>query len=126
MLLSSAFGVLAIALAAIGIYGVLAFSVARRRQEIGVRMALGADPAAVRGLILGELGRFLLIGTAIGLPVAFALGQAIESILFGVHATDVRVFLIGAVLMAAVALLAGYPPARRAANTSAIDALRSE
>ena len=74
MMLSVAFGGLAALLAAIGIYGVLAFAVAQRRQEIGVRMALGADPAAVRRLILGEVVRFLLVGAAIGLPVAYAAG----------------------------------------------------
>ncbi len=90
MLLAVAFGGLAALLAAIGIYGVLAFAVAQRRQEIGVRMALGADPAAVRRLILGEVARFLLVGAAIGLPAAYALATVVESILFGVHASDVR------------------------------------
>ncbi len=89
MMLSVAFGSLAALLAAIGIYGVLAFAVAQRRQEIGVRMALGADPAAVRRLILGEVVRFVLVGAVIGLPVAYAVARVVESILFGVHASDV-------------------------------------
>jgi predicted permease len=126
MLLAVAFGGLAALLAAIGIYGVLAFAVAQRRQEIGVRMAMGADPAAVRRLILGEVGRFLLIGAAIGLPAAFALAKVVESILFGVHATDPRVFGLGILLMVIVALVAGYPPARRAARIDPLEALRSE
>ena len=126
MLLSVAFAFLAALLAAIGIYGVLAFAVAQRRQEIGVRMALGADPAAVRALILREVGRFLLIGGAIGLPVAYALARVVESLLFGVGATNPRVFGIGVALMAFVAFLAGYPPARRAARIDPIEALRSE
>ena len=126
VLLSAAFGGLAALLAAIGIYGVLAFAVAQRRQEIGVRVALGADPAAVRRLILGEVVRFLWIGAAIGIPAAYALGRAVSSILYGVGAADARIFGIGVALMGAVALAAAYPPALRAGRTNAIDALRTE
>ena len=126
MLLSVAFGALAVLLAALGIYGVLSFAVAARRSEIGVRMALGADPAAVRRLVLGDVGRFLLVGTAIGLPCAYALARGVESILFGVHASDPSIFVFGVALLAAVALAAGWPPAARAARTDALDALRSE
>ena len=124
--LSVAFGGLAALLAAIGIYGVLAFSVAERRREIGVRMALGADPATVRRLVLSEVGRFLLIGAAMGLPAAWALARVIESILFGVKAADPLVFASGLALMAAVALGAGYLPARRAAKIDPLDALRGD
>jgi predicted permease len=126
MLLSVAFGALAVLLAALGIYGVLSFAVAARRPEIGVRMALGADPAAVRRLVLGDVGRFLLVGTAIGLPCAYALARGVESILFGVHASDPSIFIFGVALMAVVAVAAGWPPAARAARTDALDALRSE
>jgi putative ABC transport system permease protein len=126
MLLSAAFGGLAALLAALGIYGVLAFSVAQRRQEIGVRIALGAEPSAVRGLIFSEVTRFLLVGAAIGLPAAYALGRAVESILYGVHASDLWVFAVGVALMAAVSLAAAYPSARRAARTNPMEALRSE
>ena len=124
--LSVAFGGLAALLAAIGIYGVLAFSVAERRREIGVRMALGADPATVRRLVLSEVGRFLVIGAAVGLPAAWALARVIESILFGVKAADPLVFASGLALMAAVALGAGYLPARRAAKIDPLDALRGD
>ncbi|HTR04354.1 MAG TPA: FtsX-like permease family protein, partial [Thermoanaerobaculia bacterium] len=126
VLLSSAFGVLAAILAALGIYGVLSYAVAARRQEIGVRMALGADPRSVRRLIWSEVARFLIVGGAIGLPCAYLLGRAVESILFGVHATDPGIFAVGVLLMSVVALAAAWPPALRAARTDAIDALRSE
>ncbi len=125
-ILSVAFGGLAALLAAIGIYGVLAFSVAERRREIGVRMALGADPATVRRLVLSEVGRFLVVGAAVGLPAAWALARVIESILFGVKAADPLVFAFGLALMAAVALVAGYLPARRAAKIDPLDALRGD
>jgi predicted permease len=126
VMLSGAFGALAAILAALGIYGVLSFAVAARRQEIGVRMALGADPAAVRALILREVVRFLLIGGAIGLPAAYLLARGVESILFGVKATDPGIFAAGTLLMALVALAAAWPPALRASRTDALDALRSE
>ena len=126
MLLSLAFGGLAVLLAAIGVYGVLAFAVAQRRQEIGVRMALGADPGKVRRLILGEVTRFFLVGAAIGLPAAYALARVVESILFGVRASDLSIFAVGLGLMAAVALLAGYVPARRASRIDPLEALRSD
>jgi predicted permease len=126
VLLSASFGALAALLAALGIYGVLAFAVAQRRQEIGVRVALGADPAAVRRLILGEVLRFLVIGAAVGLPAAYALGRAVSSILFGIGAGDPRIFAAGIALLAAVAFAAAFPPAIRAARVNATDALRSE
>ena len=126
VMLSGAFGALAAILAALGIYGVLSYAVAARRQEIGVRMALGADPASVRRLIWREVAKFLVVGAAVGLPCAYALARAVESILFGVKATDVEIFAFGLALMAAVALAAAWPPASRAARTDALDALRSE
>jgi predicted permease len=126
VLLSAAFGGLAALLAAIGIYGVLAFAVAERRQEIAVRVALGANPGSVRALILKDVSRFLVIGAAIGLPAAYAVGRAVSSILFGVGATDVRVFGAGLAVMAIVAFAAAYPPARRASQVNAMEALRGE
>jgi predicted permease len=126
VLLSASFGALAALLAALGIYGVLAFAVAQRRQEIGVRVALGADPAAVRRLVLGEVLRFLVIGAAVGLPAAYALARAVSSILFGIGAGDPRIFAAGIALLTAVAFAAAFPPALRAARVSATDALRSE
>jgi putative ABC transport system permease protein len=121
-----AFAAIAVLLAGIGIQGLLAFTVSNREQEIGVRMALGANPAAVRRLILGEVVRFVLVGAVIGLPVSYAVARVVESILFGVHASDVPVFAFGLLLMAAVALLAGYLPAHRAARIDPLDALRND
>jgi predicted permease len=126
LFLSAAFGVLAALLAAVGIYGVLSFAVEQRRREIGVRIALGADPQTVRRLVLGEVVRFLAVGGLIGLPVAYVLARVVESILFGVKAADAAVFAAGVLLMVAVALLAAYPPARRAARLDPLEALRSE
>jgi putative ABC transport system permease protein len=125
-LLSAAFGGLAALLAALGIYGVLAFAVAQRRREIGVRVALGATPSAIRRLVLSEVGFFLAVGGLIGLPAAYALGRAVESILYGVRAADLTIFSGGIALLAAVALAAAYPPALKAARTNAMDALRSD
>lgn len=124
--LSAAFGGLAALLAALGIYGVLAFGVAQRRREIGVRIALGATPGNVRQLFLSEVSRFLLVGGLIGLPAAYALGRGVESILFGVKAADAPIFVAGVALLTVVAFGAAYPPARRAARTDAMEALRSE
>ena len=126
MILSAAFGALAALLSALGIYGVLAFAVAQRRIEIGVRVALGATPREVRGLVLADVGRFLAIGCAVGLPAAFALGKAVQSILFGVQAADVLIFAAGIALLGAVAFAAAYPSAHRAARLDPMTALRSE
>jgi len=125
-ILSVAFALLAALLAAVGVYGVLSFSVAQRRGEIGVRMALGADPSAVRRLVFSDVGRFLALGAAIGLPAAYGLARAIESILFGVKAADPPVFAGAAAVLAAVAALAGWMPARRAGRVDPLEALRSE
>ncbi len=126
MILSSAFGALAALLSALGIYGVLAFAVAQRRLEIGVRVALGATPGEVRGLILSEVGRFLAVGCAIGLPAAFGLGKAVQSILYGVRAADAPIFAACLALLCAVAFAAAYPSAHRAARLDPMKALRGD
>jgi putative ABC transport system permease protein len=124
--LSSAFGLLALALACVGLYGLLAWSVARRTFEIGVRMALGAAPSTVRWLVLRETFGLALAGVALGLPAALAGGLLISNLLFGVSAADPPVLAAAAALLAAVALIAGYLPARRASGVDPAAALRAE
>jgi len=113
-------------LAAIGLYGVMAYSVTRRTREIGVRMALGAEPGQVRWMVLKEVLILAGLGFAVALPVAYGLGRFIGSQLFGVTPNDPSVMVLATVALAAVALLAGYLPARRATQIDPIEALRYE
>ena len=124
--MSASFAVLATLLAAIGLYGVLAYTVAQRTREIGVRMALGADAARVRGMVLGQVVRMMLIGGGIGLVAAVGLGQAASSLLFGLKGYDPLVFGLSLVALSMVAFGAGYVPARRASQVDPVQALRYE
>jgi putative ABC transport system permease protein len=125
-ILATSFAVLATLLASIGLYGVLAYTVAQRTRELGLRMALGAAPHQVRGLILKQVGRMTVIGGVIGVLVALALGRLIQSLLYRMQGYD-PVVLTGAALgLAAVAMAAGYVPARRAAAIDPQQALRYE
>ena len=120
------FAVLAIVLAAVGIYGVMSYTVSQRTQEIGVRMALGAQLTSVRRMILGQTLKLTLIGVALGLAGAFVVARFLTSLLFGVGVYDPLTFLGVAVLLVAVALAASYVPARRAMRVHPIVALRYE
>ncbi len=123
---SATFAVLATLLAAIGLYGVLAYTVAQRTREIGVRMALGAAPGAVRGMVLWQVGKMVLVGGTIGVVAAIGFGRIARSILYQLQGYDPLV-LGGAVLtLAVVALAAGFVPAYRAARIEPIQALRHE
>jgi predicted permease len=124
--LSGAFAVLATGLAMLGLYGVMAFSVARRTREIGIRLALGADPASIRTLVLREMLWILGIGLSVGVPSALALGRLTESQLYGVKAFDWAVLTAACVVLAATAFAAAFVPANRAAGVSPTVALRYE
>ena len=124
--LSGSFASLAALLAALGIYGVLAYLVVQRTREIGIRMALGAESGDVRKLIVKEVGSMVLTGVAVGLPLAYLLARLSESLLFGVSAANPATYVLGLVLIAVVALVACYVPARRATRVDPLVALRYE
>ncbi|MGE3618344.1 MAG: ABC transporter permease, partial [Gemmatimonadales bacterium] len=123
---SSGFALLATLLAAIGLYGVLAYTVAQRTREIGVRMVLGADAGKVRGLVLRQVGRMTVVGGTVGLLAAVAIGRQAESVLFEVKGFDPIALSAAAILLGFVALAAGYIPARRASRVHPMQALRYE
>jgi len=125
-LLATMFGGLAALLAAIGIYGLLAYTVAQRTREIGVRIALGASTERVRKMILGEVAQLVAIGIAIGLPLAYGLGKVVDSLLYGVRIFEIAGVTVALLILGTVALLAGYVPARRATRIAPMVALRYE
>jgi predicted permease len=124
--MSASFAALATLLAAIGLYGVLAYTVTRRTREIGVRMALGANRGSVQLMVLRQVGRMLLVGGVIGIAAALALGRAAGSLLYGVDGRDPVIFAGAALLLSLFALAAGYIPALRASRVDPLHALRYE
>jgi ABC-type antimicrobial peptide transport system permease subunit len=126
MMLLSIFGGVALVLAAIGIYGLMAYSVQQRTQEMGIRMALGADRATIRKLVVWQGMRLAVVGVILGIGAAFGLTRLIASFLFGVKAWDPMVFVTVPVILTAVALLAVWLPASRASKLDPMQALRVE
>jgi predicted permease len=124
--LSVAFGGLATLLAAIGLYGVMSYSVARRTREIGIRMALGAERKSVLWLVLREVAAMILVGVSIGVPLAVALGRVVQGQLFELSAQDPVALAAAASILTLIALAAGYLPARRATRVDPMLALRYE
>jgi ABC-type antimicrobial peptide transport system permease subunit len=120
------FGALALLLASVGLYGVLSYSIARRTNEIGIRMALGAQSRTVLGMVMRETTVVVAVGIAIGVPVAVALTRLVSSKLYGLNATDPLTITLASLVLAAVAMLAGYLPARRASRVDPLIALRYE
>jgi predicted permease len=126
MLLLTIFGASALLLASIGIYGLMAYSAQQRTQEMGIRMALGADRSRIRGLVIWQGMRLALIGTALGIAGAFALAHLIASLLFGVKWWDPFAFIAVPIILTLTALLAVWIPAQRASRLNPMDALRTE
>jgi predicted permease len=124
--LSEAFGILAMVLAAIGLYGVMAYTVARRTREIGIRLALGAEPGRIRRQVLKETLLLVLIGIPIGIPIALVGAYLVRSMLFGLGVADPYTLALATILLIAAAVLAGLLPARRASQVDPMVALRYE
>jgi putative ABC transport system permease protein len=126
MILLSIFAGIALLMAVVGIYGLLAYSINQRKHEIGIRMALGAQPGDIIKMILAQGMKLALIGIAAGLVVAFALTRLMSSLLYGVSATDPFTFVGVSLFLALVALIATYLPARSATSVDPAIALRVE
>ena len=118
------FAALALLLAAVGIYGITSYAVAERRQEIGIRMSLGAQTRDILKLVVGQGIKLALVGLLIGLVASIALTRLMKKLLFNVNTTDPLTFIVVAALLVAVALVACYIPARRAASVDPLVALR--
>ena len=118
------FGTLALGLAVAGVYGVKSYLVSRRTREIGIRMALGADPGRVLGMVMRESAGLTLAGLAAGLPIALLMGKVLSSMLYDVSGFDPLVFVVAPLVLAGASLFASYLPARRATRVNPLTALR--
>jgi ABC-type antimicrobial peptide transport system permease subunit len=124
--ITTGFGLLALLLAGVGLYGLLAYTVAQRAPEIGIRMALGAQPGAVMRGVVAQGMKVATLGVGLGLAAAFAATRLLKGLLFGVSALDPLTFASGALLLLVVALFACYFPARRSASVDPLMAIRCE
>jgi predicted permease len=124
--LSGFFGGLALLLASIGLYGVMSYNVTRRRNEIGIRMALGAEQSSILRMVLGEVGVLIGVGLVIGLGTTLATTRFVASFLYGLKSNDPWTLCVASVVLASVAALAGFLPARRASRLDPMTALREE
>jgi ABC-type antimicrobial peptide transport system permease subunit len=125
-LISSAFGLVALTLAAVGLAGLLAYAVASRTNEIGIRMALGASAKQVRRMVLADSLRMVCAGVLIGIPTAYAVGRYLESLLYGLEPMDPSTVLLALGMLVAIAAMAALLPARRAGRVNPLTALREE
>ena len=125
-MLSTCFGLLSLALTAVGVYGVIAYATQRRTQEIGIRLALGAERAAVSRMMMGEVARLAFAGTMLGAAGAMAATRALRSMLFAFAPGDYALLVAAAALLLLIAAAAGYLPARRAARLDPMNALRQQ
>ena len=125
-MLSSTFGVLALVLSAVGLYGVIANAVSRRTKELGIRLALGAEPRRIVRLVLGEAGLLVALGAVVGLPCALLSSRAIRSLLFSVQPGDWKSMAAACGVLVIVAGFSAWIPARRASRVDPMVALRSE
>jgi putative ABC transport system permease protein len=125
-LLIGIFAAAALLLAVLGVYGVMAYAVAQRQREIGIRLALGAAPSGIRRLVLGQGARLALVGTGLGLLAAIAVGKLIGSLLFGVSALDAPTFIAVPLILGGMTVLASWLPARRAMRVDPLVAIREE
>jgi putative ABC transport system permease protein len=126
MLIVALFATTALILAAVGIYGVIAYSVAQRRKEIGIRMALGANPGRVRALVFLQTAKLLALGLAIGLPISLVVGRYTASLLFDLQPNDPKTIGAATAILIGVALAATHLPSARAATVDPVVVLRSE
>jgi putative ABC transport system permease protein len=126
MVLLAAFGVLALILAAVGVYSVISYSVLQRTSEIGIRIALGAGRGRIFAMVLGECGRLVGVGIVIGLVATLATTRLMTRFLYGIEPTDPLTFIAVSMLLVTTAFLACYMPARRATNVDPMIALRCE
>jgi ABC-type antimicrobial peptide transport system permease subunit len=124
-MLVTAFALVGLALAAIGVYGVMAYSVRQRTQEIGVRMALGASATSVFRLVIGQALRLVLTGVAVGLVAAVLLTRLLDRLLFDVEPFDPWTFAVTSLVLLAIASIAAFVPARRGMRMAPVDALRT-